>query len=152
MHTEHTLKLLEDTTISLGRAFRSFVKDTCSCFATRELQREADARNRCQLASASVDRTFSLNTTRRPKNFNLQTYKFHSLGDYAATIRRYGTSDSYTTEIVSDSNWMVCITQVYLALGRIGTSCLQGQLYSYRSQTIRKTACPNRASSATYPS
>jgi hypothetical protein len=37
---------------------------------------------------------------RRSRTLNLNTYKIHSLGDYAATIRRYGTSDSYTTEIV----------------------------------------------------
>lgn len=37
---------------------------------------------------------------RHPKTLNLNTYKIHSLGDYSATIRRYGTSDSYTTEIV----------------------------------------------------
>jgi len=38
---------------------------------------------------------------RRPKKFNLQTYKYHSLGDYPDTIRQYGTSDSYSTEPVS---------------------------------------------------
>jgi len=40
--------------------------------------------------------------TRRPKTLNLHTYKIHSLGDYSATIRRYGTTDSYTTETVSN--------------------------------------------------
>lgn len=34
------------------------------------------------------------------KEFNFQTYKFHGLGDYVSTIRRYGTSDSYSTEPV----------------------------------------------------
>jgi hypothetical protein len=38
---------------------------------------------------------------RRLKTLNLNTYKFHSLGDYASTIRMYGTTDSYTTEVVS---------------------------------------------------
>lgn len=33
--------------------------------------------------------------------FSLCTYKFHALGDYPSTIREYGTTDSYTTEIVS---------------------------------------------------
>ena len=35
------------------------------------------------------------------KHFNLNTYKIHSLGDYTATIRKYGTTDSYSTELVS---------------------------------------------------
>ena len=37
----------------------------------------------------------------RPKSFNLSTYKIHALGDYARTIRLFGTTDSYTTQIVS---------------------------------------------------
>jgi hypothetical protein len=37
----------------------------------------------------------------RPKLFNLHTYKFHALGDYARTIRRFGSMDSYSTEPVS---------------------------------------------------
>ena len=38
--------------------------------------------------------------TRRPKSLNLNTYKHHALGDYVSTIRRYGTTDSYSTEAV----------------------------------------------------
>lgn len=34
------------------------------------------------------------------KSFNLNTYKIHALGDYTATIRKYGTTDSYSTELV----------------------------------------------------
>ncbi|KAH7918173.1 hypothetical protein BV22DRAFT_1025018, partial [Leucogyrophana mollusca] len=32
------------------------------------------------------------------KLLNLQTYKYHALGDYPNTIRRFGTTDSYTTQ------------------------------------------------------
>ncbi len=35
------------------------------------------------------------------KILNLNTYKDHSLGDYVETIRRYGTVDSYSTELVN---------------------------------------------------
>lgn len=35
------------------------------------------------------------------KEFNLNTYKTHSLGDYVDTIRKYGTTDLYSTEVVS---------------------------------------------------
>ena len=38
---------------------------------------------------------------RRPKKFKLQSYKYHSLGDYPKMIRRYDTTDSYSTEAVS---------------------------------------------------
>ena len=39
----------------------------------------------------------------RPKLFNLNTYKLHALGDYVHTIHMFGTTDSYTTQIVSQS-------------------------------------------------
>lgn len=42
-------------------------------------------------------------TTRRAKTFNLDTYKYHSLGDYTEHIRQYGTTDSYSTEPVRHS-------------------------------------------------
>jgi hypothetical protein len=98
MHTDHTLELLRKTTVTLGQKFRAFTKDTCSAFSTHELQREVAARARRQ---ASQGTTTVSESTRRQKKFNLQTYKFHALGDYVATIRRYGTTDSYSTEIVS---------------------------------------------------
>ena len=37
---------------------------------------------------------------RRPKKFNLGTYKGHSYSDYVKAIREYGTTDSYSTEPV----------------------------------------------------
>jgi len=39
-------------------------------------------------------------TSRRLKGLNLNTYKIHALGDYVNTIRNYGTTDSYSTELV----------------------------------------------------
>lgn len=44
---------------------------------------------------------------RLKKSLNLNTYKNHSLGDYTNIIRKYGTTDSYSTE-------SVCIFQVSL--------------------------------------
>ncbi|KAG2045389.1 hypothetical protein BDR06DRAFT_1015731 [Suillus hirtellus] len=34
-----------------------------------------------------------------PKAFNMQTYKLHALGDYVSSIKMFGTTDSYTTQI-----------------------------------------------------
>jgi hypothetical protein len=53
----------------------------------------------------SEDQAISSNSksrgaTRHLKMLNLNTYKFHALGDYTSTIRRYGTTDSYSTEAV----------------------------------------------------
>lgn len=38
---------------------------------------------------------------RKHKTLNLNTYKFHSLGDVVSTIHIFGTTDSYSTQIVS---------------------------------------------------
>jgi vacuolar-type H+-ATPase subunit E/Vma4 len=34
-------------------------------------------------------------------SMSLLTYKLHALGDYAQTIRQYGTTDSYSSQTVS---------------------------------------------------
>jgi hypothetical protein len=55
-------------------------------------------------------------STRRSKSLNLNTYKHHALGDYASTIRKYGTTDSYSAESVSSlslfyaghTHWLTC--------------------------------------------
>lgn len=44
---------------------------------------------------------FQTKSNQQAKAFNLRTYKAHSLGDYVEMIRRYGTVDSYNTEMVS---------------------------------------------------
>ena len=70
LHTETTLRFLEEATVNLGRKARQFRKIVCSAYATKS-------------------------------EFNLNTYKFHALSKYAASIRQFGTTDSYTTHIVS---------------------------------------------------
>lgn len=39
------------------------------------------------------------------KTINLDTYKVHVLGDYVEAIPTYGTSDSYSTELVGKSQY-----------------------------------------------
>ncbi|KAG8220326.1 hypothetical protein J3R82DRAFT_3536 [Butyriboletus roseoflavus] len=40
-----------------------------------------------------------INLRAKLKHLNLTTYKYHVLADYPDTIRRYGTTDSYTTQL-----------------------------------------------------
>lgn len=75
-------------------------------FQTRELERERAARQRRKDKNTANDGArpkpaASSNNARKPKHLNLKTYKYHALGDYVSTIRRYGTTDSYSTEPVS---------------------------------------------------
>lgn len=104
MHTDETLDILETVTGQLGGELRTFVGETCTAFATKELRREAESRRRRQArestGGASQPRALANANDRRPKVLNLSTYKLHALGDYAAQIRLYGTTDSYSTQLV----------------------------------------------------
>ncbi|KAF8074943.1 hypothetical protein FPV67DRAFT_1408331 [Lyophyllum atratum] len=95
MHTDLTVKILEDATVSLGDAFRRFEDETCAAYTTYELPREFEARKRREAKKAKPTQS----ARRRKKAFNTATYKFHSLADYADMIRLYGTCDSYSTEL-----------------------------------------------------
>jgi hypothetical protein len=58
---------------------------------------------------------------RQMKTLNLNTYKHHALGDYASTIRKYGTTDSYSTERVRRSLLNVGGFTHLTVAGRVGT-------------------------------
>ncbi|KAG1843620.1 hypothetical protein C8R48DRAFT_618674 [Suillus tomentosus] len=114
MHSDLTLQILNQQTIQLGEHLRQFKAKVCSIYNTQELNRELDARSRRQAKEAvkwAVNGSQQGATAdtlrpaphqqRRKKSFNLQTYKLHTLGDYVACIRDFGTTDSYSTEPVS---------------------------------------------------
>jgi hypothetical protein len=67
-----------------------------STIPTKELPKEADARARKEGTATSKGET-----TRKPATLGIFTIKFHYLGDYVSTIRKRGTTDSYSTETVS---------------------------------------------------
>ena len=106
LHTDETLKIFEQVTKDLGNRIRGFASDTCSCFATKELPREAQARRRRQgqqnpsRSGQSQDVASHAKYGQRPKGLNLQTYKLHALADYPSQIRIFGTTDSYSTQAV----------------------------------------------------
>jgi hypothetical protein len=104
MHTDETLQIMDDVTKSLGNAIRTFQAETSPAFHTKELKRETEGRQRREARTRS-QRDVACSTitvpTRKPKTFNLRTYKLHALGDYTASIRMFGTTDSYSTQPVS---------------------------------------------------
>ena len=129
MHHDLTLDILDSVTVALGNLLRSFSDVMCPAFETKELRREADARGRREARKAAANhhvsntppvnrastgqgassvpptiehRTHGGVVGRRPKKFNLGTYKGHSYGDYAKAIREYGTTDSFSTESIRD--------------------------------------------------
>ena len=107
MHTDETLEILERVSARLGSQLRTFANETCPSFSTQELRHEADSRKRRQAREGKNGRAQTRGTSaiatgdRHPKVLNLRTYKLHALGDYPAQIRKYGTTDSYSTQSVS---------------------------------------------------
>lgn len=113
MHTENSLSWLDLSTKTFGRLMREF-RDKTSTYNTVELPHEAAARDRAaqRRAQASGGQTETnpgatsahpqSSSARRPRKLNLNTYKFHSLGDYVASIRLFGTTDSYSTQMVRE--------------------------------------------------
>lgn len=114
LHSDDSLHLLDQSLKYLSVQFRHFVDITCAAFETKESPSEVVARQRRQQAEAEKKKgtnTSSLNGPRN-KRINMHTYKFHALGDYTATIKLFGTTDSYTTQVVSDI--YICIVLVVL--------------------------------------
>jgi hypothetical protein len=104
IHTDETLDLLMAATKTLTRVMRRFLKETCEELITVELPKEAEAcgRRTAALAAKGDSRAAKGKATKGPKRkkLNLATYKYHALGDYAETIRTFGPTDNYNTQIV----------------------------------------------------
>lgn len=100
MHSGSTITFLEETFEKLSRKLRKFQKYTCAAFNAVELPREKRAREKRASQRAENGNTSQESSGARVKKFNLLTYKFHAMGDYASTIRLFGTTDSFTTQIV----------------------------------------------------
>ncbi|KAL5531049.1 hypothetical protein ACEPAG_3925 [Sanghuangporus baumii] len=108
IHTETTVRLLKTCTKELGKQVRLFKKET-SCYNTRELQREVAARGRRYIAMVgkgkgkaklqSSEQGEASHGDPKRKILNINTPKFHALGEYAQAIRHFGMTDSYSTQI-----------------------------------------------------
>jgi hypothetical protein len=109
MHSESTITFLEETFRKLSRKLRKFRDYTCAAFDTVELPKEKAARQRRAQENGNTSHESG---GARVKKFSLLTYKFHAMGDYARTIRLFGTTDSYTTQIVR----MLGLPAMYLIL------------------------------------
>jgi hypothetical protein len=100
MHSETTLSVLDETFQRLSRRLRKFRDFTCATFATMELPKEKSARERNAARRSGSDNADPGSGGRKAKKFNLNTYKFHAMGDYLQTILLFGTVDSFTSQIV----------------------------------------------------
>jgi hypothetical protein len=102
MHMEGTLTYLETLTSELGKAVRDFKRDVCD--TTKTVENPSEQRGRIRRASQKSTAGGTVNPetlSRKTKTLNLNTYKWHALGDYARTIRLFGPTDIYSTQLVS---------------------------------------------------
>ncbi|KAH9161682.1 hypothetical protein EDB89DRAFT_2029564 [Lactarius sanguifluus] len=105
LHTDTTLEMFQTVGTTLCQALRHFASVTCPRYATKELPREANARVARQRKGATRSNAESQSTgnartgkERTGKQFNMSTYKIHCIPDYVPAIRKYGTTDSYSTQ------------------------------------------------------
>ncbi|EIW73875.1 hypothetical protein CONPUDRAFT_26644, partial [Coniophora puteana RWD-64-598 SS2] len=110
LHTDDTLELFDQATVTLGQTTRKLQKLVCPAYDTRELPSETGARHR-RAAKLHIKngknpqlpgRAHAVDASRgvKPKRLNLETYKYHALGDHPNTIRQVGTTDNYTSQLV----------------------------------------------------
>ena len=112
MHTDLTLDILDHLTTDLRDALRKFNETVCSAYEMQELPCKAASHHRQNAKKvSSTNNSGSLSkhgkavtdlSSNKVKHLNIHTYKFHALGDYVGMIQQYGTTDSYSTEPVSD--------------------------------------------------
>ncbi len=105
MHQDCTLNSLDALTQELGGLMRQFRDTTCRDFSTVELPQESATRRRNRASNSSMQSSGPTNSNsstneRRVKTLNLSSVKFHFMGDYTAHIRHFGTTDSYSTQLV----------------------------------------------------
>lgn len=127
LHTESTLSYLDTLTRELGQRMRHFRDETCSHFETRELPRETEARKRRQATNAHGKQPEYGSGARKLKVLNLFIYKWHALGDYVRTIRLFGGTDGYSTQLVC-SKTITFFKCLIIDIGRVGTPSRQAPL------------------------
>ena len=158
MHSDSTLLLLEELTTEFGQLIRQFRDLTCSQFKTVELSRETATRKRrgakkqpavssavphsssksAPASTPSVGAPSSMtsdNVTEKNLNgLNLLTVKLHFLGDYVRHIRLFGTTDSYSTQLVCECGYKSRAMHIYscLTTGRTCPSTCEAALQPHK--------------------
>jgi hypothetical protein len=104
-HTEDTLNFFDTVTVVLGQTIQKFNCIVCAHYYTTEMPHKYAARGKqkSKLASQNLNSNLVNEVMSGPKRkrLNLNTYKYHALGDCTDTIQQFGTIDSFSTQPVS---------------------------------------------------
>ena len=98
IHWTTSLLMFDNSVVTMGTAIRRFQTGVCPFIDTRELPRETDSRQRRKKASANDGQPVTI--TPKTRRLNLNTYKYHRLGDYPQAVRDFGPLDVYSTQTV----------------------------------------------------
>jgi hypothetical protein len=148
-HASAKLRLHTDSSLSIFRGFtrwitthlRIFSKKVCSQFATRETPREAatslrrSAANSSKKAGKVKDGPAKQTKSSRQKEFNLVTPKMHALVHYPDMIERFGTTDSYSTQLVC-GRFILLSLLMCICPGRTRTCSCQTILCTYKQENL----------------
>ncbi|KAI0266031.1 hypothetical protein BGY98DRAFT_901678, partial [Russula aff. rugulosa BPL654] len=106
LHTDSTVESLELVTTALCQALRQFSTEVCPRYQTKELPREVAARVRWETLAKKKRKSSSHNEfcPRAPTPLHpCPERATDRSSSHPAHIRRFGTTDSYTTQTVSPS-------------------------------------------------
>lgn len=117
MHSTSSLAVFDGVTKILGLLLRRFTDHVCPKYNTSETPSESSKRARRIASKAAKNKSESQRNLKdavkvapNKRNFNLAAYKPHALGHYSSWIRRFGTTDSYSTQTVLFFLLVACIT------------------------------------------
>jgi hypothetical protein len=79
----------------VGESIRWFANKVCGDIEAFETPKEADKRRRKAAREGS-----NTSKERQPKEFGLERYKLHAIGDYVEHVQLFGTLDNYNTQPV----------------------------------------------------
>lgn len=96
--TEEHRQILREVTTALGYQLRRFKSKVCKYYKTKDLPPDETARGKKENGPYPE----SVENEDGVKKFNLKRFKLHSLGHYVESILQFGTTDSYTTQLVSN--------------------------------------------------
>ncbi|KAG6809456.1 hypothetical protein H0H92_016160 [Tricholoma furcatifolium] len=150
IHTDWSLNIFRGITKSFTQHIRLFCHQVCPQFATHETPKEADAAaRRCAAEIAKKVAKPSDNNglhppptpARKDKTFNINTPKMHSIVHYPASIQRFGTTDSYSTQTGEQEH--ICVKAFY---ARTNKNQFENQIAQQERRVARSRAIEHAAS------
>jgi endonuclease/exonuclease/phosphatase family metal-dependent hydrolase len=98
---DSSLAVLDHATAAIGAELCQFAAITCPAFNTKKTEAEYMKRMRAESCKHSGSNAALVPFSgHRNRQFNLNTIKLHSLGDYVSNIKHIGTTDLLSTQKV----------------------------------------------------